>query len=121
MCPAASVFSQHSLREALDHIYDSVPQLNLALVDSVVCGPILTITILITITHSTHQDKIKALYILLYLQHCCLQQRECPLSVFLKALKYILLYICVDILFAKSLRASRGLVVVVMLLTHYQL
>ena len=55
MCPAASVFSQHSPREALDHIYDSVTQLNLALVDSVVCGPILTITI----THSTHQDKIK--------------------------------------------------------------
>ena len=99
MCPAASVFC-------------------FLLVDSVVCGPILTITILITITHSTHQDKIKALYILLYLQHCCLQQRECPLSVFLKAL-YIFLYICVDILFAKSLRASRGLVVVVMLLTHY--
>ena len=55
MCPAASVFSQHSPREALDHIYDSVTQLNRALVDSVVCGPILTITI----THSTHQDKIK--------------------------------------------------------------
>lgn len=64
MCPAASVFSQHSLREALDHIYDSVPQLNLALVDSVVCGPILTITI--TITHSTHQDKIKPVHIIIF-------------------------------------------------------